>query len=161
MQGQKHFNCLIICIYFLPYLLNDSQTIWSTINFSKPILCVTLIWSDWSDCSHFHYIFTVMPDEAVFECRAVFVQRHRRNSHFHRSKSGTLWQRMNLHFHSDQCEKTNRCAGNMLMSTWNGLGFVLKTTCFNYSESTLSLRDINFIHGALSDLKLCRMFSFT
>ncbi len=36
----------------------------------------------------------------------------------------------------------------------------LKTTRFNDSESTL-LRDNNFIHGALSDLKLCRMFSFT
>ncbi len=38
------------------------------------------------------------------------------------------------------------------------LGFVLKTTPFNASELTLSLRDSNFINGALSDLKLCRMF---
>ncbi len=36
---------------FLPYLLNDSQTIRSMINFSKPLLCVTLICGDWSDCS--------------------------------------------------------------------------------------------------------------
>ncbi len=34
---------------FLPYLLNDSQTIRSTIHFSKPLLCVMLIYSDWSD----------------------------------------------------------------------------------------------------------------
>ncbi len=36
---------------FLPYLLNDSQTIRSTIHFSKPLLCVTLICGDWSDWS--------------------------------------------------------------------------------------------------------------
>ncbi len=36
-------------------------------------------------------------------------------------------------------------------------GLVLKTTRFNDSESTLS-RDDNFIHGALSDLTLCRCF---
>ncbi len=41
MQGQKHFNFLIICIYF--YL------ICSMINFSKPLLCMTLICGDWSD----------------------------------------------------------------------------------------------------------------
>ncbi len=46
-RSKKHFHCLIICIY-LPYLLNDSQTIHSTIHFSKPVLCVTLICSDWS-----------------------------------------------------------------------------------------------------------------
>ncbi len=33
---------------FLPYLLNDSQTIRSTIHLSKPLLCVTLICGDWS-----------------------------------------------------------------------------------------------------------------
>ncbi len=60
---------------------------------------------------------------------------------------------------------SNMWTGNMLIimltSTWNSLGFVLKTASFNDSESTLSLRDNSFIHGALSDLKLCRMFSFT
>ncbi len=44
---KKHFHFLIICIYFLPYLLNDSQTIRSTIHFSKPLLYVMLICSDW------------------------------------------------------------------------------------------------------------------
>ncbi len=33
-----------------------------------------------------------------------------------------------------------------------------KMTCFNDSESTL-LGDDNFIHGALSDLTLCGVFS--
>ncbi len=34
---KKHFICLMICIYFLPYLFNDFQTIRSTMNFSKPL----------------------------------------------------------------------------------------------------------------------------
>ncbi len=41
-----------------------------------------------------------------------------------------------------------------------GIGF-RKTTGFNDSESTFLLGDDNFIHGVLSDLKHCRMFSFT
>ncbi len=48
---------------FLPYLLNDSQTIRSTVNFSKPLLWVMLICGDWS---HFHFILPVNPDKAVF-----------------------------------------------------------------------------------------------
>ncbi len=68
---------------FLPYLLNNSQMIHSTINFSKPLLCVMLICSDWSDWSHFHFIMPVMPDKAVF-VKAVLlcVQRYRGNSYF-------------------------------------------------------------------------------
>ncbi len=50
---------------FLPYLLNDSQMIRSTMNFSKPLLCVTLICGDWSDWSHFHFIMPVMPDKTA------------------------------------------------------------------------------------------------
>ncbi len=37
-------------------------------------------------------------------------------------------------------------------------GFILKTMI---QSRLFLLRDDNFIHGALSDLKLCRMFSFT
>ncbi len=36
---------------FLPYLVNDSQTISLTIHFPKPILCVTLICGDWFNWS--------------------------------------------------------------------------------------------------------------
>jgi len=50
-------------LFFLPYLLNDSQTIRSTIHFSKPLLCVTLICCD---SSHFHFISSGMPDKAAF-----------------------------------------------------------------------------------------------
>ncbi len=38
---------------FLPYLLNDSQTV----HFSKPLLCVTLICCDWS---HYHLVSPVI-----------------------------------------------------------------------------------------------------
>ncbi len=51
MQGQKTLSLSYNMHLFLPYLLNDSQTIRSTINFSKPLLCVTLICGDWSDWS--------------------------------------------------------------------------------------------------------------
>ncbi len=51
MQGQKTLSFSYNMLLFLPYLLNDSQTIRSTINYSKPLLCVTLICVDWSDWS--------------------------------------------------------------------------------------------------------------
>ncbi len=44
---KKHFHFLTIYFSFLPYLLNDSQTIRSTIHFSKQLLCVMLICGDW------------------------------------------------------------------------------------------------------------------
>ncbi len=48
MQGQKTLSFSYNILFFLPYLLNDSQIIRSTMNFSKPLLCVTLICGDWS-----------------------------------------------------------------------------------------------------------------
>ncbi len=65
----------------------------------NPSLCVTLICGDWSDGSHFHFIVPVTPDKAAHPL-LLCVQR---------------LQRMDLHFHSDQREKTNMWAGNMLM----------------------------------------------
>ncbi len=43
---KKHLYCLIICIYFLPYLLNNSQTIHSTIDFfqNPPLPDANLQW---------------------------------------------------------------------------------------------------------------------
>ncbi len=43
----KTLKCSYNMHLCLPYLLNDSQTIHSTIHFSKPLLCVTLICGDW------------------------------------------------------------------------------------------------------------------
>ncbi len=47
-QGQKTLLFSYNMHLFLPYLLNDSQTILSMIHFSKPLLCM-LICGDWSD----------------------------------------------------------------------------------------------------------------
>ncbi len=47
--------CIIVYVtnksWTWTYLLNDSQMIRSTINFSKPLLCVMLICGDWFDWS--------------------------------------------------------------------------------------------------------------
>ncbi len=43
---KKHFSYNMHL--FLAYLLRDSQTIHSMIHLSKPLLCVTLLCSDWS-----------------------------------------------------------------------------------------------------------------
>ncbi len=51
MQGRKTLSFSNMHL-FLPYLLNDFQTIrFNDSFFSKPLLCVTLICSDWSDWS--------------------------------------------------------------------------------------------------------------
>ncbi len=54
-------------LLFLPYLLNDSQTIRSTINVSNPLLCETLICCDWLISS------PVMPDKAAFVSAVLLV----------------------------------------------------------------------------------------
>ncbi len=102
---KKHFHFLIICIYF--YLIR------STIHFSKPLLCVTLICGDWSISFKAVFVSSVLlcvqplPGETAI---------------FNAPKSAPKWQRMNLHFHSDQCENQvsqvclrNKWADNMLM----------------------------------------------
>ncbi len=43
----------------------------------------------------------------------------------------------------------------------NRLGIRFKNDSFQWFSRLFLLRDNNLIHGALSDLKLCRMFSFT
>ncbi len=65
MLGQKTLSLSYNMHLFLPYLLNDSQTIRTMIYFFT-LLCVTLICGDWSDWSHFHVIMPVMPDKAEF-----------------------------------------------------------------------------------------------
>ncbi len=55
IQAQKTLSYSYNMHFFLPYLLNDSQTIRSMIHFSKLLLCVTLICSDWS--SSFKAVF--------------------------------------------------------------------------------------------------------
>ncbi len=71
MQGQKTLSLCYNLHLFLPYFLNDSQTIRSTIHFSKPLLCVMLMCGDWSDWSHFNFISPVIPDKAAFVSAAL------------------------------------------------------------------------------------------
>ncbi len=61
-RSKKHFNFLIICIYFYLILLNDS--------FFQPLLCVTLICGDWSDWSiSFKAVFVIVSSADL--CTAV------------------------------------------------------------------------------------------
>ncbi len=80
---------------FLPYLLSDSQTIRSTINFSKPPLCVMLICGDQSDWS-----ISFKAERSVGLCTAVTGE----TAIFKPSKwapSGNKWAGNMLMFHFD------------------------------------------------------------
>ncbi len=66
MHGQKSLLLVYNVPSFLPYFLNDSQTICSTIHFSNPLLCMTLICDDWYDLLLVDFIMPVMPDKAAF-----------------------------------------------------------------------------------------------
>ncbi len=72
---------------------------------------------------------------------------------------------MNLDFDSDQHKQTNKCVGNMLIFhievNMKRFGICFKNDSLQLFRVDSLLRDNNFIHGALSVLKLGRMFSFT
>ncbi len=125
MQGQKHFHCLVICIYFLPYLINDSQAICLTIHFSKPLLCMTLIRLVYF---YFHFIIKASFVRAVLLCLQPLPGKQ------------LFWHlvaKNEFVFHSDQGEKTSKWTGNLLIFHFNinknRLGIH-----FNDSESTVS-----------------------
>ncbi len=117
---------------FLPYLLNDSQTIRSMIYFSKPLLCVMLICDDWSDWSHFHFIMPVMSDKAAFLSSVLLcVQPLLGKLLFLPLLKQHLVAKNEFAFSFRPMRKDQQVC--KLTSTWNGLGFVLKTTHFNDS----------------------------
>ncbi len=60
MQGQKTLSFSYNMHLFLPYFLNNSQTIHSAIHFSKALLCVTLICCDWSIGLLYHLVSRVI-----------------------------------------------------------------------------------------------------
>ncbi len=102
IQAQKTLSYSYNMHFFLPYLLNDSQTIRSTIHFSKLLLCVTLICGDWS-----------ISFKAVFvSFRAVFDTPKA-------APSGKEWICMfiqtNAKIKFSQVCRRNKWAGNMLM----------------------------------------------
>ncbi len=90
MQGKKKKTLSLSYMHlFLPYLLNDSQTIRSTVNFSKPLLWVMLICGDWS---HFHFILPVNPDKTVFVSAVLLsVQHYWGNNYFTAPKAAPRW----------------------------------------------------------------------
>ncbi len=143
MQGQKRHSLSYMHL-FLPYLLKNSQMIRSTIHFSKPFLCVTLIGSDWSDWSHFNFIMPVMPDKAVFVSGETAV--------FTVPKAAPSGKERICIFIQTNCEKTNKWAGNMLM---------LKRLGIHFKNDSYQGFRVDSLHGALSDFKLCRMLSFS
>ncbi len=105
---KKLLHCLIICIYFYLTCTTTPKQLAQQFIFPKPLLCMTLICSDWS---HFLFIMPVMPDKQRAQCCFVYSVTGKR--YFTASKvapSGKEW----MHFHSDQRENTNKWA-NMLM----------------------------------------------
>ncbi len=152
MQGQKilSFICILLCS------MTPKRFI-----FTKPLLCMTLVCGDWSDGRfHFHFIMPVM----------LCLQRYRGNSYFNAPKaapSGKEWISIFIQTNAKSNfprSALNKWAGNMLMFhvdvNLNLLGICFKNHSFQWFRLFL-LRDNNFIHSALSDWKLCRMFSFT
>ncbi len=116
---KKHFHCLI-CIYLLPHMLNDSQTIRSTILFPNPSFA----------CSHFHFI---TPDKAEFVRQCCFVYSVTGETAIltplKAAPSGKEWICIFI--------QTNR-KDQQVRWQYTNLGFILKTTLINDSESTLS-----------------------
>ncbi len=89
MQGQKTLSLSYNMHLFLPYLLNDSQTIHSTINFTKPLLCVCL------------WAFTApkaAPSGKEWIC--IFIQTNRRIK-FSQDCTRNKWADNMLMFHVD------------------------------------------------------------
>ncbi len=105
-QSHKYFHCHNMHL-FLHYLLKDSQPIRSTVHFPKLLLFVMLICGDW-----FHFIMPVMPEKAVFVSAVLLCVQQ---PLFLPLQKCHLAAKNYLHFYSDQWEKTNKWAGNMLM----------------------------------------------
>ncbi len=141
---KKHFHCL-------KHLPNDSQTIHSTINLSKPLLCVRLICSDWSDWSHFHFIMPVMPDKAAFVM--ICVQRYWGTAIFTAPKEAPSGKELIFIFIQTNA-RTNKWAGNMLMFhvdlTMKRLGICFKNDSFQWFRvdsffwETITLYTVHF-----------------
>ncbi len=149
MQGKKkkkkqvHF-ILLICIYF--YIICSMN------NFSKPLLCMKLICSDWSIL--FNAAFVSVAVFVSVTAYNICVQRYQGNSYLLTIQKLHLVAKNYLAFSFRPMWKSSFprsarttseraiCNYFMLMSTWNSLGFILKMTRLNDSESTLSFETI-------------------
>ncbi len=97
---------------FFPYLLNDSQMIGSTIHFSKPLLCVTLIYGDWSDWSISYKAVFVRMCTAVTGETAIFNAPKAAPSG---KELICIFIQTNVKIKFSQVCANNKWAGNMLM----------------------------------------------
>ncbi len=99
-----------------------------------------------------------MPDKAAVFVSAVLLcaQCYQGNRFIYRSKSGIEWICILIQTNVKRptCGRTI-CSCFMLTSTWSVLGIVLKTTCFNVSESTLSLITLYTVHFQISNFAGC------
>ncbi len=118
-----------------------------------------LICGDLSDWSHFHFIMPVMPDKAecsVALCTALpqkpLQQRHlmAKNELAFSFRSKRKDQQADGQYANVSCWGQHYTAWD---SFWEQL-----FQCFRVDSL---FWENNFIHSALSELKLCRMFSFT
>ncbi len=137
---------------FLPYLLNDFQTIRSTIHFSKP----KLICGDWSDWSCFHLILPVMPDKEAFVSAVLHcVQRYRGNSYL-----TSLKVQMCIFIQTNAKTLTSRqiCKCFILTSTWTAWDSFKKKWLVSMIQRWLFLlRDNNLytVHFQILNLAGC------
>ncbi len=132
MQGQKHFHCLI-CIYFY---FNCSM-----INFSKSLLCVTLLCSDWSipfKAVQCYFVYSVTVETAP---KAHLVAKNEFAFSFRPMRKD---QQVGGEYANDSC--------------WCQTGIGFKNDSFQWFRVDSLFWENNFIHGALSDLTLFRCF---
>ncbi len=133
MQGQKTLS--LSSHLFLPYLLNDSQTIRWMINFSKPLLCVTI--------------------GLILLC----VQHYRGNHNFLPLQKRHLVAKNEFAFSFRPTQKDQQVGGLMFHVDGNANQLWIEVKkLFQWFSRLFHLSENNFMHGALSDLKLCRMF---
>ncbi len=119
MQGQKTLSFSYNIHLFLPYLLNDSQTIHSTIHFSKLLLCVTIGRFHLKQCLQCCFVYSVTGETAIFN-----------------TPKGHLVAKNELafSFRATQVCARNKWVGNMLMFhvgiNMKRLGIRFKTDSF-------------------------------
>ncbi len=131
MQGQQTLSLSYNMHLFLPYLLNDSQTIHSTIHFSKPLFLPL------------QKRHLVAKNELAFSFRRIYPHSAEHSVFLtwcYPQESVTVfegweggWVQVFPGLRAQQVG--GQCAN---VANANSLGFILKMTNFNDSESTLS-----------------------
>ncbi len=145
---KKHFHFLIICISF--YLICSTTSKWFAQRFIFPN--PSFGWRQSAVIGRFH----------LQQCLWAFNAPKA-------APSGKEWIctfiQTNAKIKFSQVCACNKWVGNMLMFhvdvNMKRLGIHFKNDSFKWFRVDSFFWETDFIHGALSDLKLCRMFSFT